>query len=295
MFIWAGLIGPGATHATDGALYTPADQSWTQVPSAPVTDYGQVEAFWTGRVIVLLSTPPGAGRGADRVNAQTYDPATDKWTRLPDLPLPTGHAADAVVAVGAGDQIYVWSMWSLNTPTGPGSFTTSAGVDSYTLDVRPQRWVENSLTLPDRMASSTPLWTGSEIVMPATFYWLGAASRGPAQMNRAGVMLDPATSATRPIRHGPVDDLNAQYLWTGAALLAFNTGTDTSDANGHVYPGGAAAWDPSTNAWTRLPNAPLAGYGTVAVWTGRSVLVWGNLFTPRGANPVGTTGLEFGP
>lgn len=79
------------------------------------------------------------------------------------------------------------------------------------------------------------------------------------------------------------------------ALLAFNTGTELSGSGGHIYPGRAAAWDPTSNRWTGLPNAPLAGYQTVAVWTGKSLLIWGQLVTPRGANHVATTGLEFGP
>jgi hypothetical protein len=108
-------------------------------------------------------------------------------------------------------------------------------------------------------------------------------------------VLDTANSSTRPIRHGPADDLNAQYLWTGAALLAFNTGTVLSGPGGHVYPGGAAAWDPTANTWTRLANAPLAGYVPIAIWTGNSLLIWGQLFTPTNGNWVATTGLEFGP
>jgi len=296
VFIWAGFVGPNAPHATDGALYTPADRSWTRVPTAPITAYAEVQAFWTGRVVVVLSTPPWDGKGADRVNAQSYDPSTNSWTRLPDLRPPAGHPVSFVVDLGAGNQIYLWSLWSLNTPIGKDSYSTMGGIDTYTLQVDKRQWVPNSLTLPDRMISTTPLWTGRDLVLPATSMWIGAGVMGPAQQNLSGVVLDPSTSSTRPIVHGPVDDLGAQYLWAGAALLAFNTGTETSDANGHVYPGRAAAWDPTTNTWTRLPNAPLfGGLEPVAVWTARSLLIWGQLFTPRGGNPVATTGLQFGP
>lgn len=296
VFIWGGFVGQAATRATDGALYTSADQRWTRMPAAPVTGYERMQAFWTGRVVVVLSTPPWDGKGADRVNAQSYDPSTNSWTRLPDLHVPAGHPVSFVVDVGAGSQIYVWSLWSLETPTGPNSYSTTGGIDSYTLEVDKRQWVQNSLTLPDRMVSTTPLWTGRDLVLPATSMWIGAGARGPAPMNRSGVMLDPATSSTDPIQHGPVEDLNAQYVWTGGALLAFNSSTETSDAHGHVYPGRAAAWDPTANSWTRLPNAPLfTGSEPVAVWTGKSLLIWGQLFTPRGASPAATTGLQLGP
>jgi len=303
VFIWGGYVDSDATRATDGALYTPADQSWTRVPTAPVAVYGQVRAFWTGRVVVLVSTPPwagqntpvGANEGSDTVNAQSYDPATHKWARLPDLRLPSDHTADVVVDLGVGNYIYLWSMWSHNTTTGPNSFSTTAGVDSYTLEVDKRRWISNDFALPDDRVSSTPLWTGRDIAMPAVRQWFGTASRGPEQMNLAGVVLDPSNSSTRPIRHGPVDDLNAQYLWTGAALLAFNSGTETSDANGHVYPGRVAAWSPTTNTWTRLANAPFQAGEPFAVWTGKELLIWGQLFTPRGGKPVADTGLTFAP
>lgn len=300
VFIWGGNMDPDGKTATDGALYTPADQSWTRVPTAPVTDYGEVRAFWTGRLVVLLSTPPWdgkppwEGRGADRVTAQSYDPATNSWTKLPDLRPPAEHPVSFAVDVGAGNEIYVWSLWSFTTPIAQDSYTTTAGIESYTLQVDERRWVSNDLTLADRMVSSTPLWTGREIILPATSVWIGVG-RGPIRTNVSGVMLDPATSSTRPIRHGPVDDLHAQYLWTGAALLGFNTGTETSDANGQVYPGRAAAWDPIANTWMQLPNAPFFASEPVAVWTGTSLLIWGQLDTPRGGNPTTSTGLEFGP
>jgi hypothetical protein len=296
LFIWGGSVDSDGTVATDGALYTPAEHSWTRLPAAPVTDYREVRAFWTGRVVVVLSTsPPARSDGSSHeVNAQSYDPATRSWTRLPDLRLPAGHAADQVIYVGAGTRIHLWSLWSLDTPTGPGSVTTAAGVDAYTLDVDKRRWASNRLVLPNHAISRTPLWTGREIAMPAITRWLGAVP-GPRPANVSGLMLDPANGSTRPIRHGPVDDLNADYLWTGTALLAFNTSTEESGPHEHVYPGRAAAWDPATDRWTALPDAPLAGSDTIAVWTGRTLLIWGELYTPRGAKHVATTGLQYAP
>jgi hypothetical protein len=295
VFIWGGYPDADATRATDGALYTPADHSWMRLPPAPVTGYAEVHAFWTGRVIVLLSTPPWDGKGAEEVHAQSYDPATNSWTRLPNLQPPAGHPVSSVVDIGVGNQIYVWSLWSFSTPIDRNSYTTTGGIDSYTFQVDKRRWVPNTLALPDHRVSSTPLWTGHNLVLPATYQFLGAGASGPVRTNVSGVILDPSDASTRPIRHGPVDDLSALYLWTGTALLAFNTGTETSGANGHVYPGRAAAWDPSTNSWTTLPAAPFSASEPVAVWTGKELLIWGQLFTPRGGNPAAATGLEFAP
>lgn len=295
LFIWGGYVGDDAARATDGALYTPADRTWLRLPPAPVTVHGEAWAFWTGHVVVVLSTPPWAGNGYDKVSAQSYDPLTNSWTRLPDLRLPAGHIADVVIHLGVGEQVYVWSLWSLKTALDASSYTTTGGVDGFTLQVDKARWVANALALPDQQVSSTPLWTGRDIAMPAISTWLGPGAAGPVRTNVSGAILDPSTSSTRPVVHGPVDDLRPQYLWTGAALLAFNTGTETTSGKNHVYPGRAAAWNPATNTWTKLPNAPFFASEAVAVWTGKELLTWGQLFTPRGGNPVATTGLAFAP
>jgi N-acetylneuraminic acid mutarotase len=40
------------------------------------------------------------------------------------------------------------------------------------------------------------------------------------------------------------------------------------------------AYDPATNQWTALPEAPLTGRaGPTAVWTGSQMIVWGGYTT----------------
>jgi hypothetical protein len=77
-------------------------------------------------------------------------------------------------------------------------------------------------------------------------------------------------------------------IWTGAALLTLATGTPQ-------------AWDPPTNSWQPLAPAPhVIGFdpGDVAVvWTGRALLVWGELSTPgTHGNTTGVpSGIQLGP
>ena len=99
---------------------------------------------------------------------------------------------------------------------------------------------------------------------------------------------------------GPVDSLRPSAVWTGSALLAFNTTTEMSGPNGIRQPGEAAVWDPATNTWSPLPPAPLYGTDIAAVWAGDQLLEWGDLFVPTdpGANTAPsaqTVGLRFGP
>src|SRR5664279_758510 len=112
-------------------------------------------------------------------------------------------------------------------------------------------------------------------------------------MGRTGVSLDPKTGARTRIPHGPVDDLNATYLWTGAELLAVDTTTERDGGGSHDRPGEAAVWNPTTRKWTRLPNAPLYGDDqSTTVWTGSEVLIWGMLST-RSGTPDTHTGIEL--
>jgi hypothetical protein len=137
------------------------------------------------------------------------------------------------------------------------------------------------------------LWTGQEILIPAS----GSLYGGPGG-TQPGSRLDPLTGARKSIRAGPVDSLGPRYVWTGAALVAFDTRTLVSSSRGSTYPGAAAVWNPAGNSWTRLPAAPLSGGGaSVAVWTGRELLIWGQLNGAtkgeRKSSPQ-TAGIRFG-
>jgi hypothetical protein len=102
--------------------------------------------------------------------------------------------------------------------------------------------------------------------------------------------------------HSVIDDDNPSYLWTGSALLAYNsTAYTTGGPDGTRLPGGNAAWDPTSNTWTSLPAAPLAGSGDIAaVWTGSQLLEWGPMMDPTtlaggGSPAVHDAGLSFAP
>jgi N-acetylneuraminic acid mutarotase len=80
--------------------------------------------------------------------------------------------------------------------------------------------------------------------------------------------------------------IGAAAVWTGSRLLLWG-GTTRPDSN--VVPRHGLAYDPRTNSWSPLPQAPLAGRaGPTAVWTGHSMVIWGGgtktdgaAFTPR--------------
>jgi len=291
LFIWGGFTTPDAVAPTsDGALYTPADHSWVTLPPAPVPGYQQVVALRSGELVILLSTPRG-GDGSV-VHVQSYRPATNSWSRLPDLNLPAGHDVGQVAAIAVSDQIYLWSLWAHTTTISPNATSTASGIEGFTFDMTSRRWTSNTLAGPSVRNVVGPLWTGQQILLPASYPFCGGCS-GPMMFNRTGLMLNPANSATSVIPHGPVDDLNATYLWTGAALLAVNSQGSINSSS----PGQGAVWDPTTTRWATLPESPAGSASDpVTIWTGTSLLIWGQFAHYNNESTTGpqTTGLQLG-
>jgi hypothetical protein len=62
-----------------------------------------------------------------------------------------------------------------------------------------------------------------------------------------------------------------------------------------MNPGDTAVWDPATDTWTRVESTPVP-LSPIApgIWTGREVLVWGQINGPSGS-PSTNGGLRFGP
>jgi len=299
LFIWGGYTTPDAvTPTSDGAVYTPADHSWAKLPPAPVPGYQQAVALQSGELVILLTTPRG-GDGSV-VNVQSYRPATNSWSRLPDLSPPPGHSVHHVAAIAVGDQIYLWSMWDHVVTISSNATSTVSGIDGFTFDVPTHRWKANTLAGPAVKAVDGPLWTGHQILLPASVPYCGGCV-GPMVFNRTGLTLNPENAATSVIPHGPVDDTNPTYLWTGAALLAVNSRSFIGGGSAGApssSPGEAAVWDPRTKAWSGVADAPAGGAESpVTVWTGTSLLVWGQFAHYNGGKAISqeTAGLQLGP
>ena len=277
LFIWGGG-GPDIGRHPDGALYDPTARRWTVLPTAAVTDFSTVNAYWTGRQVLLLSVP---GRNANHLVLQAFDPSTRKWARLPDLKLKPEHDGQLAGAVVAGSAFYLWSEWAHTVQDSSNGTSTSYGIDSYAFDLRTRRWAGVRFDPPISRVVSSALWTGREILIPVSDQWCGAC-KGGLEFQPTGERVDPRHHSVQAIPYSPA--ASASSFWTGSVLLAPN-----------AYGGAAAYWTPATNRWTALPRAPLAGYGAAVVWTGHSLLVWGQL-SPSAhpqAKPTGA-GIELG-
>lgn len=102
--------------------------------------------------------------------------------------------------------------------------------------------------------------------------WGGEAGVSEDSVRADGFAVDLATGAVRPIPIAPLrPGTYAAGVWDGSELLVCcGTAVD-----GRVGTGGAAAWNPTTDARRVLaaPPSGVADQSTVAVWTGEEMVV----------------------
>ena len=133
-------------------------------------------------------------------------------------------------------------------------------------------------------ASSTAVWTGSEMIV-----W------GGGDYNSGG-RYNPATDswvATSIGGSAPAGRYNHTAVWTGTEMIVW--GGYFSATNTYLITGGR--YNPVTNSWQATSlgaNVPQQRYGHTAVWTGSEMIVWGGQLPPAG-NAATNTGGRYNP
>jgi hypothetical protein len=303
LFVWGGYAKPeGDRFAVydDGALYDPKTNEWRRIAPSPLSGRHDATVLWTGNQVVVIGGDPAVLTDSDHLylDAAAYDPRTNEWHRLPAMPTQRSRSVDFLTAVATPTGIDVWLYWRhtvIIASDSSGTTTeTSLGVAHLRYDPRTSKWRTSGGQVPTDLG--LPLWTGREIIFPAAFPYRGGGS-GPPVFNLAGYRLNASGEDLQRLPHGPVDDMRPASVWTGAALISYNS--SGGQRGSHIdYPGEAAAWNPATDRWTSLPDAPFAtfDYPVHAVWTGRELLEWGLMHPSRSSGPAETAvGLSFGP
>jgi hypothetical protein len=201
-----------------------------------------------------------------------------------------------VEAVATPDGLYTWAAWDHITRRSKHSFSERVGLAMLRYDAIANRWIRVAQPHSPRGVNA-PQWTGSRVLTPATGPVCPMSCPPPFDLR--GSQYDPAAQTWSAISHGPIDDANPQSLWTGHALLSFNTGSFVGGPHKALYPGAAAVWDPASNRWTRLPDAPYVGSdeGVASVWAGSQLLMWGEMRPAHGHkndSKRGAVGIAFG-
>jgi N-acetylneuraminic acid mutarotase len=261
VLFWGGQAGPDRILA-DGAGYDPATRRWRMLPAAPIGGRTGHQAVWTGREMIVWG---GYARccPTDSVvhdpAAAAYDPASDRWRRIADVPAPWSGDDGTAVTVAGGGRVMVWrrrhlgvydptaDRWSEVAGTQPAPAPTPAGSAGGAALL--------SAATGDPLALGAP--AGDEV-----FLWNGNVGR-PLE----GLAYRPSTATWR--RTAP---LEAQ---TGARIVA-------GDADRLFVAAGQSArileYRISQDRWEELPLPPVpTRSAAVLAWTGSELLFWGGI------------------
>ena len=217
---------------------------------------------WTGHEAIGW----GGGCCGDIISTgDAYDPATNAWRRLPKSPL-----------AGSQHPIGAWTGRELVLF---GDTRSAAYVPAT------NAW-RTIAPIPAPRDGANVVWDGTEVLV------VGGGAAGGRQLPASGFAYDPATNRWRRLPPMESGRAGAAAVWTGKRLLLWGGGTGR--AGSLVAPPHGLAYDPQTNAWSPLPQAPLQGrLNPAAAWTGHALIVWGG--SRFGAGKPFADGAAFTP
>jgi N-acetylneuraminic acid mutarotase len=210
----------------------------------------------------------GCGRHECR-DAAAFNPRTHEWRRIATPPVP-GYAHSTV---WTGKEMIVWGGTDQYEDEGhfgfPGSFLNTGAAYDPSRD----RWRLLADAPLDPRGWHTAVWTGREMLV-----WGGVEEPRSdcydcGYPSDAGA-YDPRADTWREIDPGGLSGrVEHSAVWTGRWMIVYG-----GSAPGGGQPGGkddGAVYDPGSDSWSRLPEAPIRGrYRHAALWNGHAMIVW---------------------
>lgn len=247
----------------EGALYDPATDTWTPIPSlssqgmAGGPQAGTRTVAWTGTELVVF--------GREHRDGWFYNPTTKSWRPFGGGFGLLGPDAKLAVSAWAGTMAVVWG------PPQLGGVAIGARYDDAVASWAPLA----ASPLSDRDGTNF-VWTGSELFVHGGSVLIAGGYQYPPD----GAMYDPATDTWTKLPDGGGERRMGTAVWTGCDVLelgGFNS-DNTAWSTGMRY-------TPNTRTWTALPPLPkrlLGHYGQGVVWAGDQLVAIGS-----GGNSVG--------
>ncbi len=273
----------GAAEAEPNGRQQPQDSTaseWRELPASPLGPrhrHVMVEAaehviVWGG-VDDAGSADPFSSTGA------LYDPADDAWRPIAHAPIQARHDA---LAVWTGDEMLLWG----------GRADTSTGHDQAALyDPASDSWREAAGFPSIPAGSGVAVWTGRRVLV-----WGQPLGTDPTDTPPVTAAYDPEADRWTELAEAPImGGSQVSGVWTGDELIVFGGARPDADGGGLQGSRAGAAYDPSTDTWRTLPDAPIEGrFGHTMVWTGSEIIVWGGTRTDE-ARDVLDDGAAYDP
>jgi hypothetical protein len=284
MIVWGGYSCCGSFPVTphlygDGAAYDPTTRTWKTIAASPLSPRTGSVAVWTGKeMLVFGGTGPDTNPGA-YTDGAAYNPSTNTWRKLAPTPWSLGQLTDSgSYAVWTGKVMLVWGFF--------GNGDASGSLAAATYNPATNRWETGAIAPTGAPLFGDAFWTGKEMLI-----W-GTSAGHPEALS-----YDPATRRWASLPASPLGDVSRSDMlavWTGTYMVVgggvtLNRKNKDEDVPPKVKRMGlkppkltlqkdAALYDPVTNSWTRLPDAPVGFEGSAMgtrgwdIWTGGSVI-----------------------
>ena len=253
-------------------IYTlPPTNSWKKVASLPITINHANAAVVDGRLYILGGMTGAAWNGTPR--SWVYDPSTDKWTALANMPATDTPRGSAVMGV------YGKTIWlaSGKTKSGGESVTTVSAYDTVAA-----KWL---VDIPAK-AKNIPEGRdhGGGGVVGSKFYQLGGSLGAIENRKDTVFVLD-------------LEDLNKGWVTAKGKMPTPRRGFATGIVGTKIYTFGGEGnpdktyggvfkdvevYDTVTDTWAALGSMKLPRHGSAAA------VINGTIYIPGGGTAMGT-------
>lgn len=237
------------------AAYGFTNIRWNTVAPSPVGRSEAQGAVVDGKFYVF---------GGDSLRSDVYNPTTNTWRRIANLPKPITHAGTAVV----GRNIYLAGGY-VNKPEGGVIFAVR---DVWRYNIDTNKWTADLPPLPDARGSG-----GLEVLNGKLHFFGGTDIRRADHREHWVLSLNGGTrwipAAPLPNFRNHMGDavLGGKLYAIGGQLTQDHTGAQAS-----VY-----RWSPDTNKWTTVAPLPRPRSHTAAATfiLGNQIVVAGGITT----------------
>ncbi|MBL9145368.1 MAG: hypothetical protein JNM99_16945 [Verrucomicrobiaceae bacterium] len=272
LVLWGGS--DGVTTLTDGKIYNPATDTWTDLPPLPA-EVSLIRRANSGNRSTWINSPtlnalfiwggsdgsPPAARGDGALLRKSG--GTWSWTQISTTNAPNPRYEPCVVWTGS--KIIVWGGYyrQVNTLLNDGKL-----YDPFTNTWSPTSM--STVNAPSPRGQASFCWTGTEMIV-----WGGFADPNTNAATGTGAAYNPTTDQWRTL---PSAGLSARFAacseWTGTEFVVWG-GTTYNEGVYNVFDDGAR-YSPTTNSWTKLPSPGRLGVTAGAsAWTGAELLLFG--------------------
>lgn len=268
--VWTGqelLVWSGSYHSLGhGAAFNPTTMRWRDIRGYRIGGVGGAIAVWTGREMIVWGGSPGQNESPPNTGA-AYDPHSDSWRSIPAAPLAGGDRS-RYTGFWTGSELWIWGI---------DDSRSNARAQAAAYDPKANRWHGIDPGPLGVRHGVIGVYTGKEILL-----WGGRVDiGGTTRYLTDGAAFNLDSGKWRRIPSSPIEGRALPAgAWTGHRFIVWG-GNRLMGSLSHFRRDGAS-FDPSSNEWERLPDAPIAPRWSAAVaTTGTAMIVWGGLGPPK--------------